>query len=86
MGPVIAAVTMQFSRLMHAADTDYNTLNTCLAVDPIVSSELAGRKLVVFEVLAQLQLVDFASCCVWDLLNKHDIFWDPPLGYLALQQ
>ena len=47
-------------------------------------SQLAGRKLVVLEVFAQLQLVDFACSCVGNLLHKHYIFWHPPLGNLAL--
>lgn len=49
------------------------------------SSKLAGGKLVVLEVLAQLQLVDLACRCVGDLLHKYHIFWHPPLGNLALQ-
>jgi hypothetical protein len=48
-------------------------------------SKLVGGELVVFEILSQLQLVDFACSCVWNFLHKHHIFWYPPFGNLALQ-
>ena len=48
-------------------------------------SKLVGGELVVFEILSQLQLVNFACSCVWNLLHKHHIFRYPPFGNLALQ-
>ena len=51
----------------------------------IAASKFARGELVVLEVLSQLQLVDLACSCVWDLFDKHHIVWYPPLGNFALQ-
>ncbi len=48
-------------------------------------SQLVGGEFVMFEILSQLQLVDLACSCVWDLLHEHHIFRYPPFGNLALQ-
>ena len=54
----------------------------CEAGSQVLQSAVAKSE--VFEQLSQLQLVHFASCCVRNLLDKHDIIWDPPLGHLTL--